>query len=324
MLVCDKCGAGITTGAKFCAQCGDPVTEADKVTNAVSDNGIAQVEIKFGQSSSPSYKKAVSICENLPSYKVSGEGKEIEHSVTLPITEIELLINLYELVGNWKSSQMLINGHIETKKALTYYGAGCYRNRQKSFRPEQYCFGEREYEANIWGCKRLNMPVHEWGGGWLDYGKFDSNGIWHFDKARIRHELETKIKENELCPVLKRQHVFETLENLPEIINPKREKNWEYRTSYEQVDGEFKEVAVGIRPVLDKVNRYVVGEYKPYWEREDPGSSDSNVKTIDIEIDDRRQERTRNRTSGKRKEGGSLTWIWVLVAIVVVLYLVGG
>ena len=58
--------------------------------------------------------------------------------------------------------------------------------------------GEKEFEANIWGCKRLNMPVNEWGGGWLDYGSFDKSGVWHFDKDRIRHELAISLKENEL------------------------------------------------------------------------------------------------------------------------------
>lgn len=64
------------------------------------------------------------------------------------------------------------------------------------------CFGEHEHEANIWGCKRLGMPLTRWGGGWLEYGWFDKNGVWHFDKARIRHELEVRIHENRLCPVL--------------------------------------------------------------------------------------------------------------------------
>lgn len=173
MFVCDKCDAGITEGARFCAQCGDPVTAADIVTVPVADGSVANVQIAFGQSSSPNYAKAIGICENIPSYKTSGESKQIQHTVALPITEVELLVNLYELVGSWKSSRMLINGNTATKKDLTYYGVGCFRNRQKSFKPEQFCFGEKEYEANIWGCKRLNMPINEWGGGWLDYGQFD-------------------------------------------------------------------------------------------------------------------------------------------------------
>ena len=36
-----------------------------------------------------------------------------------------------------------------------------------------------------------------------------------------------------------------TLEKLPGSINPKRDSNWQYRTSYEEVNGDYKEEAVG-------------------------------------------------------------------------------
>lgn len=164
MLVCNKCSAGINERSKFCPQCGDPVTDEDRVTIPITESQIANVKISFGQSSSPSFNKAVEICKNIPSYSVIGEGKQSQHNLTLPITEVDLIVNLYDLVGSWKSSQMLINGHAATKKDLTYYGVGCYRIRQKAYNPKQFCFGEKEYEANIWGCKRLNMPIYEWGG----------------------------------------------------------------------------------------------------------------------------------------------------------------
>ena len=321
MLVCDKCGAGITEGAKFCAQCGDPVTEADKVTVPASNPSVANVQITFGQSSSPNHAKAVAICQNIPSYNTMGEDKKIQHVVALPITEIELLVNLYDLVGSWKSSQMLINGHAASKKDLTYYGVGCFRNRQKSFKPEQFCFGEREYEANIWGCKRLNMPINEWGGGWLEYGKFDKTGVWHFDKPRIKHELEMGLKENELCPVLDRRKVLETLDKLPDTVNSKTDKNWQYRTSYEEIQGEYKKVAVGIRPVIKKINRYVIGDYKPYWEPEDSENTGKAERIIQVNIDRSSGTTSSHARSPTKKSFGAFFWVWVAVAVVVVLYL---
>jgi len=318
MLICDKCRAGITEGAKFCPQCGDPVTETDKVTAPAVDSSVANVQITFGQSSSANYAKAVGICENLPTYKTTGEGKQIQHTVTLPITEVDLLINLHDLVGSWKSSQMLINGHAATKKDLTYYGVGCFRNRQKAYKPEQFCFGEKEYEANIWGCKRLNMPIYEWGGSWLDYGQFNKAGVWHFDKQRIRHELELALKENDLCPVLDRRRVLETLEKLPDTIDPKVDKNWQYRTSYEEVAGEFKDVAVGIRPVLKKINRYVLGKFKPHWEPVDPGVADKSESTAQLNV--KLPAKAAARSS--RKSSGTPTWLWAAVGIIVLLFLV--
>ncbi|MCK5013156.1 MAG: zinc ribbon domain-containing protein [Candidatus Omnitrophica bacterium] len=320
MLVCDKCGAGINEGAKFCPQCGDPVTEADRISVPVTESHVANVEIAFGQSSSPNFTKAVEICKNIPSYSSTGEGKQAQHKISLPITEVDLIINLFELVGSWKSSQMLINGHTATKKDLTYYGVGCYRSRQKAYKPEQFCFGEKEYEANIWGCKRLGMPINEWGGGWLDYGTFDKSGVWHFDKGRIKHELELTLKENELCPVLDRKRVLETLDKLPDSINPKRDSNWQYRTSYEEVNGDYKEVAVGVKPVIKKINRYVIGGFKPNWEIEEQGrhSSNEHVINVNLQLEDE-QPKQKNTFKANKKKISSYA-IWWVIGVVVLLY----
>ncbi len=95
MLVCDKCGASINEGSMFCAQCGDPVTDADKVTQAVTTPTGMRVQIIFGNSSSSGFAKAVSICEKLPTYEVTGEGKQVEHKVTLPLTEVELVAKYF-------------------------------------------------------------------------------------------------------------------------------------------------------------------------------------------------------------------------------------
>jgi hypothetical protein len=321
MLVCDKCNAGITEGTKFCPQCGDPVTEADRVSIPALKNQIAPVEITFGYSTSANYQKAVDICKNIPSYTESGEGKNLQHKIILPITEVELLTNLFELVGSWKTSQMLINGHACTKKDLTYYGVGCFRSKKKAYKPEQYCFGESEYEANIWGCKRLNMPINEWGGGWLSYGSFNKSGVWVFDKNRIKHEIELAIKENELCPVLDRQRILETLDKIPETINPKTDKNWKYQTSYEEIDGDYKEVAVGIKPVIKKINKYVLGSFRPSWDMSGNSSgatSNSNLPELQLEYGNEKQSKA---TYKPRKKKSNLKGLGWLIFIFFVLYI---
>ena len=285
MLQCDKCGGKILDGSAFCPHCGDPVTEADLPVADLVEDDVAQVEISFGRSTSASYEQATAICQNIPSYRVTGEGSSVRHVVALPITEIELLINLWELVGSWKSSRMLINGQPATKSSLVYKGAGCYRERQKAYDKNQYCFGEKPYELNIWGCKRLGMPIQEWGGGWIDYGILDASGVWHFDKDRIRHDLEVAMCDHELCPVLHRQRILDTLAKLPDAINPRSDKNWAYRTTYEEVRGDYKEVAVGVKPIMKRANSFVLGSYRPAWNLEGGSTGGgTNLGVIEINV----------------------------------------
>lgn len=315
MLICDKCGSGINKESKFCPQCGDPVTEADLPVQPAEKNKVAMVEITFGYSSSANYSKAVSICSKIPTYSLTGEDRQTIHKISLPITEVELIINLFDLVGSWKSSQMLLDGHSATKKHLTYYGVGCFRNRQKAFNPEQFCFGEKVHELNIWGCKRLELPIYEWGGGWLEYGQFDQSGVWHFDKDRIKHELDLKLKENELCPVLNGLMVHETLNKLPATINPKTDKNWEYTTRYEEIKGKYVDVAVGVKPVITKANRYVLGPYKPEWESENGDNfTDHSIPQTQV-----RQQSSQKKKALQKKKSSPNPLIWLAV-VGVLLY----
>jgi len=314
MLKCDKCGSGINAGSRFCPQCGDPVTEADRVTVPQVNGQVANVEIAFGKSASPNYVKAVEICEKLPTYEFTGEGKQVRHTVTLPVTEVDLITNLFDLVGSWKSSQMLIDGHAATKKDLTYGGLGCYQERQKAYKPRQYCFGEKGRSVNIWGCKRLDMPITEYGDDWLGYGTFDNAGAWVFDKARIRHELEKGLKENGACPVLDKRRVLETLEKMPQKVNPKRNPAWEYITRNKIVQGKYQEAAVGIKPVLQEVGAYVLGEYEPEWPQTEPTVIDAQQYTIEVGV---------SADEPIPKKGFKLSKGWWAVIIIVILILLG-
>lgn len=320
MIACDKCSAAISEGAKFCPQCGDPVTEEDKAgVPRGSGAQVALAQITFGKSSSPNYVRAVDICKNIPTYTESKEGANIRHEVTLPLTEADLISNLYNLVGSWKSSQMLLDGRASTKKDLTYFGVGCYRSRQKAFEKNKYCFGEHDYELNIWGCKRLNMPMNEWGGGWLEYGSFDKQGIWHFDKARIRHDLELAIKENELCPILNSEHIIETLEKLPDSINPKTDRNWRYRTSLEEVRGDFKEVATGIRPNIRRATGYVLGGYRPTWEPHEEDCNSEPDLTVRVDLPTKDKSR-RSRNSSSDLSNGCV--VLIILGVIIMLLII--
>ena len=163
---------------------------------------------------------------------------------------------------------MLINGRVRTKKDLTYYGLGCFKTMREAPNWIDYCYGvHNEVERNIWGCKRLDMPIYPWGGGWLEYGALDKDGIWHFDKRRIKNELKAKIQNIELCPFLDKDQIFKTVDCLPETINPKTDKNWAYTYDYVMQNGEYVAAPKGIKPATQNLGYIIPKENNnaPQW-----------------------------------------------------------
>ncbi|MCH9648863.1 MAG: zinc-ribbon domain-containing protein [Deltaproteobacteria bacterium] len=253
MRICNKCSAKIADEAKFCSECGDPVTEEDRLAPEVMGSGPATFEFKFGYSTSANYKKAVKLCTPNPSYRQEGEGRDVQHSISLEVTELELIWKLRRLVRSWKSASILVNGRPSSGNELASPALGCYSRYRKVPDKQQYCFGDSDLNANIWGCRQLGMRVFAWSrwrDDWLEMGHFDEKNAWHFDKERIRQELQRKIQESELCPILNVGRILETLDRLPASINPREDPRWEYKTATLPGDLGPQEVAVGIKPRL--------------------------------------------------------------------------
>ena len=93
-----------------------------------------------------------------------------------------------------------------------------------------------------------------------------------------------------------------------------------YRTSYEEINGDYKEVAVGIRPVIKKINRYVIGGFKPSWEIEESEHQSSNEHVIKVNLQLEDEAPKQKRSSTPKKKSGSSSAIWWVVGAIVVLY----
>jgi len=68
-----------------------------------------KITIEFGFKSSPNYKKAVEIARNNPSYSEEGEGEWIRHSATYNPELVDALFDLFNLVHEWDSTEVLVN-----------------------------------------------------------------------------------------------------------------------------------------------------------------------------------------------------------------------
>ncbi len=75
---------------------------------------------------------------------------------------------------------------------------------------------------------------------------------------------------------------METLDKIPNTINPKKDINWKYKTEYIETRNGYKEVASGIIPKIKKMNSYVIGSYIPDWKPIEIGNEDEREKSTTI------------------------------------------
>jgi hypothetical protein len=239
-LTCDKCKASILAGARFCGQCGDPVTELDLLARADEPKGPLLATIQFRYSQSPNYSLALDLCRNTGALQTTGSDRAAQHELTLPVTEPQLLMRVWELVSSWKSSALLIAGRPATRKDFTFGPLGCYQERQLATDKGGYCS-----PGNIFfGCHRLGFQ-HD-GGDWLKDGTFDRAKIWNFDKAKMRARLSAGIEANRLCPALNVDNVWQAFEAFPMTIDAETDPDWNFKIRY--VEDDRVEI-VGVRPV---------------------------------------------------------------------------
>jgi len=208
------------------------------------------------------------VAEEANFHAAPSEENEL-HKVVFGPFGLDRAEELWDLVSGWSSSSMHINGEEGTKKDLKYYGIGCFRKMLSSGDGRQYCFGTDWPRFNIWGCIRLDMPVTPRGGGWLEYGHFDDEGNWHFEKARIWNELEKQIEENAQCPLLDPKKVRATVEGLPDQVDLSESTAWfsngerppwldeVYEESYKEIEAD------GVLAEVTEVVRYSAGNYIP-------------------------------------------------------------
>lgn len=306
MPVCDKCEARIPEGANFCPKCADPVTEADYEAEPSSRDGVSEISIEFGHSTSSRYEDAVELASRVPSYERSGEGTDVSHRVTLETSDVALATSLWDLVSNWTSSRMEIDGEGASKRDLTYGALGCYQSRQDAYSPTEYCYGEGEYNQNIWGCHKLGLPLAGWRDSWFTWGGFDDEGRWHWDRERISHELEKGLHEYRHCPVLNRDAVLAVLESLPDGIDPTTNPRWNYVTDW---DGN-REVPIGVCSTLAEAKRLSVGDHTPAWD----ANQSLDRASSKLESFKDRTLKVRPSTSPSKSGSGCLVLIGLLTA----------
>lgn len=84
----------------------------EKLEDILSPSTTAKsfrITIVFGFKMSPAYKKAVALAKRNPTYKEEGSGEWIRHSAVYTPEDVEDLFDLYNLVHEWETTEVLVN-----------------------------------------------------------------------------------------------------------------------------------------------------------------------------------------------------------------------
>lgn len=204
-----------------------------KVKSIIKKHTVSgtDVTISFGKSTSKNREEAINLAKSLPSYSVSGEGKDCIHTVEINTADISTLVAMLDLTKGWKSQKITVNGksiHSGTLRDSIY----CFKTKHETGAASDYC-KEKQYDTsrkNLFGCRRIEFKNLE-GGRWLEYGYVDTrNGEWVFDKDAIRRDIEAQIEGIELCPLFDPKGVRSKIESevnkLPDRVNPMSDNSW--------------------------------------------------------------------------------------------------
>lgn len=213
---------------------GVAVPTVPALASNTEDYGEWHVSLSFGESRSKNYTKAVALAKMSPRYIYSTDNMKnvIHQAIYGPQPEQYLaFIALYELVSNWKSSFVIINGSVIDRKIIQDLNY-CYGDRCRSSNPS-FCYGASMLTENPFGCHRLQ--VSSWNHPWWSYGRFDDYSVWHVDKLSLAKRIKKKAAIYELCPAFLWERVLEGLESLPATIDPYSDENW--RTCTHNIEG---------------------------------------------------------------------------------------
>ena len=170
------------------------------------------VSVSFGKSSSENYQKAVALARMAPQYHEQTDNGKILHQAIYSSRPKEYLafIMLYELVSNWKSTFVIINGQLIDRRIIGQLNY-CYGDRCRSGNP-RFCYGASYMTENPFGCHRLQISAcnHPW---WSFYVKRGNS--WELNRSAMLERINSYASVYALCPVFDYESIICQMNKLP-------------------------------------------------------------------------------------------------------------
>ncbi|QPJ60367.1 MAG: zinc ribbon domain-containing protein [Candidatus Nitronauta litoralis] len=261
--LCPKCKISLDASAKFCKECGlefaEPVIEKN-IEFDIPKSGLA---IEFADSSAASFQNALKIAKSLNGFKSCLKNKKNWYLASYKSGDLNESLELVEALSGIRNKNVYVDGKKEVWNEVFGF-SWCATQRATAYRPDEYCFGKEDNRLNPWGCKQARMEWTDWA-NWFEFGSWEKKGIskkknyWKFDKEKIGHELRSNLFRFRFCPHISYEILEESIRQLPEIIEPEAENDWDYNRDYEQTPGAIKIV------LKEKEDGYVYTD--EYWAR---------------------------------------------------------
>lgn len=174
-----------------------------------------EISVSFGESSSPNLDRAIYLVQHSNKYNmIEFNGrKTYQGSFSSEPSSYLTFIKLYEMIADWKSTNVIINGVFADRKivaGLNYcYGDKC-RSGKKNF-----CYGASRMTENPFGCHRLQISRSNH--PWWSFTYF--NGVnYTVDKKAIRERIESYSTAYRSCPCFDLDAILAVVESLPDTI----------------------------------------------------------------------------------------------------------
>ena len=174
-----------------------------------------EISVSFGKSTSKSFNQALFLAKAAWRYDEYDMNGVVVHQAWFRADKDEFLAftRLYELVGNWKSSAVMINGQLIDRKIIGGINY-CYGDKCRNGRSD-FCFGASMFTDNPFGCHRLQISTHN--NPWWSFGEWKGD-TFLVNKTAMRNRIDEYCTAYTVCPDFNYEAVLYRLKMLPDKI----------------------------------------------------------------------------------------------------------
>jgi predicted RNA-binding Zn-ribbon protein involved in translation (DUF1610 family) len=136
--VCPSCKAEVGNDASYCPRCGAALKPGITASEfQIPDTGYA---IEFCESSSAGFPTALKFAQAAPSFASCLRNKKTWYLSAWPQSDFENAVRLAELLTGIRNRKCYLDGK-EMQRDELFGFVWCAEQRNKAYRPIEYCFG---------------------------------------------------------------------------------------------------------------------------------------------------------------------------------------